>query len=115
MGDGGADALQDEAGRQRGVQGADAVDDGVAGLDGGDGFGVGGGLHFLAVRVDVPDSRDGRGEGLVGGFGKLELGGSEGGEGAGEGGVFDGIRADRVMVLQRGFRAGLGWLECCGC
>lgn len=106
MGDGGADALQDQAGRQGRVQGADAVDDGVAGLDGGDGFGVGGRLHFLAVRVDIPDSRDGRGEGLVGGFGELELGGSEGGEGAGEGGVFDGVRARRGMVLQGRFRAG---------
>lgn len=48
-------------------------------------------MHFLAVRVNVPDPMDGGGE-----WGFMRLGGREKGwaesrEGAGKGGVFDGL------------------------
>lgn len=56
-------------------------------------------MHFLAVGVDVPDAVDGGGEGLVGGFGEVELGFAQGGEGAGEGGVFDGVGGGGGLMM----------------
>lgn len=48
----------------------------------------------MAVGVYVPDSLDAGGEGGFGGFGDGDVGFAEGGEGAGEVGVFDcGVRS----------------------
>lgn len=46
-------------------------------------------MHFLAVRVDVPDTVNGRRERGFMGFGGGEEGGAEREQGAGESGIFD--------------------------
>ena len=89
-GDGRADTLQDEGGDDGRVEAADAVDQGFRDVDGVEDLGVGGGAHFLAVRVDVPEALDARGERLLGGFGEVDVGLAEGWQGAWEVSVFDG-------------------------
>lgn len=89
-GDGGADALQDKGRDEGGVEAADAVDEGFGAVDGVEDFRVGRGPHLLAVRVDVPEALDARGEGLFGALGEVDVGLAEGREGAGEVGVLDG-------------------------
>ena len=92
-----ADALQYERRDDGGVEAADAVDQGFGGMDGLEDLGVRRRPHLLAVRVDVPEALDARGERLLGGFGEVDVGLTEGRQGAGEIGVFD---RDVVEVCQ---------------
>lgn len=56
--DGLANPTEDEGRDERSVERSDAVDDGLGRLDCLQDFGVDYRVHLLAVRVDVPDSRD---------------------------------------------------------
>jgi hypothetical protein len=107
FGDGVADAAEDEAGDDGGVEAADAVDHGLRGADGSDSARVRGGSHLVPVGADVPQSLDAarqRGTGVVG-LGEGDGGLAEGGERGGRVGVF-------LLVF------GLGWwgsgVEGCG-
>ena len=92
-----ADTLQYERWDDGGVKAADAVDQGFGGIDGLEDLGVRGRPHFLAVRVDVPEPLDARGERLFGRFGEVNVGLTERGQGAGKIRVFD---RDVVEVCQ---------------
>lgn len=106
-GDGGAHALQDEGGHDGGVEAADAVDEGFGAGDGLEGLGVGRGPHLLAVGVDVPEALDAGGQGRLGGFGEVDVGLAEGGQGTGEVGVFDRGVGEGVVVVEGGRLAGV--------
>lgn len=57
-----ADATENNRGNDGGVQRADAIDDSLGIVERFNDAGVSGRLDFLAVRVDVPDTGDARGE-----------------------------------------------------
>lgn len=90
FGDGVADAAEDEAGDDGGVEAADAVDDCFRGADGSDSARVGGRSHFVAVGTDVPQSLDPARQGWAGvvGLGESDGGLAEGGERGRRVGVF---------------------------
>lgn len=87
--DAGAHTLQYEGWDDGGVEAADAVDQGFCSIDGFKHFGVGRWPHFLAVRVDVPESLDSCGKRLLGIFGEVDVGLAERWQGAREVRVFD--------------------------
>lgn len=68
-----ARAAEDEGWDDGGVQGADAVDDGLGVTQGLEHAGVGGWADFLAIGVDVPNAGDASGEVLVVCFGELNV------------------------------------------
>lgn len=69
-GDGLAYPAEDERRGKRSVERSDAVDDGFRRLDCLQDFGVGYRVHLLAVRVDIPNSRDPGRQRSFGSFGK---------------------------------------------
>ena len=83
-----ADTLQYERWDDGGVKAADAVDQGFGGIDGLEDLGVRRRPHFLAVRIDVPEPLDARGERLLGRFGEVYVGVTKRRQGAGEIRVF---------------------------
>lgn len=98
VGNGFSDAFEDEGGDQRGIQRAYAVDDCLCVFESGDNRGVGREADFLAIGVDVPEALDAGGEVVFVCFGEVDVLFAEGGEGAGEVGVFDGVVALGVFV-----------------
>ena len=107
--EGGADAFQDQRRHDGRVQRADAVDDGLGGVQRGEDGGVGREPDLLAEGVDVPQPLDSGGEVLLVGFGEGDVLLAQGGEGAGEVCVFDAVVV--FDFVQGGGRGGEGGVQ----